>query len=329
LLVVSIHIDPFLDVNKDFSFWFINVFARCAVPFFFMTNGFFLKDKIYDNRKLGIYIGKIVRMYMLYTILYIPLILYNYKKVYPTSEYLIHFLKGFFVGGLYMQLWYFPAAIIAVLLLHLCLVTLKLNVRKVVAISFMLYIIGCMGNSYQSLIVSNVYMKKILDFYESYFSTTRNGIFMGFLFVTLGYVIYSVNVTISKKKLCVYTLVGFALVNIEAFLICFYLGDDGEFDMFLTLPLWIVFGFILLCSISLSDKYIGFGKYLRKLSVLIFGLHIWVKFYVHWILLHIMKEFLNSFTYWLVMTGLTVLVSVVIIRLSGYKYFSWLKLFYS
>jgi serine/alanine racemase len=228
-----------------------------------------------------------------------------------------------------MQLWYFPATIIAVLLLHLCLVTLKLNIRRVLVISFVLYTIGCMGNSYQDLIISNAYMKNIWDIYETYFGTTRNGIFMGFLFVVLGYAVRSVNATISKKKLCMYTLVGFALVNIEAFLICSYLGADGAFDMFFTLPLWTVFGFILLCSIELPDKYIGVGKYLRKLSVLIFGLHIWVKFYAHWILLHIVKVSLNSFAYWLVMTGLTILMSVIIIRMSENKYFFWLKLFYS
>ncbi len=54
ILVISLHIYPFTDINETLNYYTINWFSRLAVPFFFVCTGFFIFSGTIGeiNRKL-------------------------------------------------------------------------------------------------------------------------------------------------------------------------------------------------------------------------------------------------------------------------------------
>ena len=84
ILVIAIHVDPFATSDnstlQQLHFFLSQYIARIAVPFFFIAAGYFLFRKTspdsFDLRPVRKYIGRIVRLYVLWSILYFPLVLY-------------------------------------------------------------------------------------------------------------------------------------------------------------------------------------------------------------------------------------------------------------
>lgn len=75
-LVIAIHTSPFTSFNGNLDFVFTRIWARLAVPFFFMITGYFvlpqcLKEEC-NNINLKKYIVKISKIYVLAIIVYIP-----------------------------------------------------------------------------------------------------------------------------------------------------------------------------------------------------------------------------------------------------------------
>ena len=48
-LVITIHTSPLADINGQADFMLTRILARIAVPFFFMTSGFFLITRYHYN----------------------------------------------------------------------------------------------------------------------------------------------------------------------------------------------------------------------------------------------------------------------------------------
>ncbi|WP_455717576.1 acyltransferase family protein, partial [Anaerosporobacter sp.] len=117
ILVVSIHIAPF-GSNEKLSFlnyWVQNYLARVAVPFFFVTSGFFLFRKTrYDSFDIHVpiqYAKKLFRLYVIWTVIYGPFIL---KEILTDENGVIHgiirFVRKFIFTGSYFVLWFYSAS---------------------------------------------------------------------------------------------------------------------------------------------------------------------------------------------------------------------------
>ena len=74
VLVVAIHTSPLTCWNPEADFWFTRVFARVAVPFFFMSSGYFLARKGWQG--IGRFIRHALLLYGISILLYLPLNLY-------------------------------------------------------------------------------------------------------------------------------------------------------------------------------------------------------------------------------------------------------------
>lgn len=191
IVVVAIHTRPELSFSSLIVRNFFEAVYSIAVPFFFMASGFLLFRKISlpltDEGKLRIksYLKRMCKLYVLWTIVYFPLTVYGFylDGISPLKAVAVFFRNFLLVGENYMSwpLWYLLALVVAVSIIY---ILLKLKVSKgwIVIISIMMALIG-VGLDYCK---ENSLMPQITDLYFTAFLKTRNGFFVGFLYVALG-----------------------------------------------------------------------------------------------------------------------------------------------
>ena len=107
-LVVCIHTSPFASWTELGDFWLTRVLARVAVPFFFMTSGYFLACSGW--RGFGRTVKKLLLLYGCAILLYLPLNWYNGGFT-P-----LQWLQKLLVDGTFYHLWYFPAVLLGLLI---------------------------------------------------------------------------------------------------------------------------------------------------------------------------------------------------------------------
>ena len=183
LLIVAIHTSPLSSFSETGNFIFTRIVSRVAVPFFFMTSGFFLISRYTCNaEKLEAFIKKTTLIYGVAILLYIPINVYNgYFKM---DNLLPNIIKDIVFDGTLYHLWYLPASIIGAAIAWY--LVKKIHYRKAFLIASVLYIIGLFGDSYYGIVKS---VSCLNGFYNLIFQLTdytRNGIFFAPIFFVLG-----------------------------------------------------------------------------------------------------------------------------------------------
>nr|WP_063856752.1 membrane-bound serine racemase VanT-G [Enterococcus faecalis]Q9KHL7.1 RecName: Full=Amino-acid racemase; AltName: Full=Vancomycin G-type resistance protein VanT [Enterococcus faecalis]AAF71283.1 racemase [Enterococcus faecalis] len=204
LLIVAIHTSPLFSFSETGNFIFTRIVAPVAVPFFFMTSGFFLISRYTCNaEKLGAFIKKTTLIYGVAILLYIPINVYNgYFKM---DNLLPNIIKDIVFDGTLYHLWYLPASIIGAAIAWY--LVKKVHYRKAFLIASILYIIGLFGDSYYGIVKSvsclNVFYNLIFQLTDY----TRNGIFFAPIFFVLGgYISDSPNRYRKKNYIRIYSL---------------------------------------------------------------------------------------------------------------------------
>ena len=110
LLVIAIHTAPFASVAPLLDVLITYGLARTAVPFFFMTTGYFVlgsvgKDGPAASRTYRQFLKKTCLLYGGAVLLYVPVMWYAQKM--PSS--IPELLKMLVFDGTFYHLWYFPA----------------------------------------------------------------------------------------------------------------------------------------------------------------------------------------------------------------------------
>ena len=253
---------------------------------------------------------------------------------------ILEFIRNFLFVGSYIHLWYFVGLIIATLLLYLFVKKLKLNNRYIIVIVLILYTIGTVMNAYiyslKEIINVPVSGFKMLDkrylllwLYFKVFTTTRNGLFFGFPYLFFGYLIAKNNEKICRKNYFLLSVISFVIMTGETFIVHEVFGRYGQ-DMLFTLLPTSIFVFLFILFIDCKNYQINaeIVKHLRNLSVLYFGLHMFINFYLVKILYKGFDIVLHSMVRFIVVIILNYIAAEMIIRLSNIRYFKWLKKFY-
>lgn len=226
-LVIAIHTSPFAFFNGNIDFIFTRIWARMAVPFFFMITGYFILPKClkgeYKDIRLKKYIVKISKIYVLATILYIPI--NAYAKYFNQSHLLLNIVKDIIFDGTFYHLWYLPASILGTMIIYFLLK--KFSYKKTFFIAIILYLIGLFGDSYYGFVEKISFFKL---FYQGVFffsDYTRNGIFFSPIFILLGYCTYITKTQLKKENInFIYSIKGFflsfLLLNVEGILLYIY-----------------------------------------------------------------------------------------------------------
>lgn len=124
--------------------------------------------------KIKAYIKRICKLYLLWTLIYLPLSIYGFILVgMPILKSIAVFFRNILlIGENYMSwpLWYLLALIVAVGIIYLFL-KIRVSIYGIVVISVLMALIG-LGLDYCK---GNAVMQPITDLYFSVFQKTRNG----------------------------------------------------------------------------------------------------------------------------------------------------------
>lgn len=214
ILVVAIHTSPLASYWRTGDFILTRIIARTAVPFFFMTSGFFLISEYSRNaERLLAFLKKTAVLYGAAMLLYLPVNIYN---GYFQKDYLLpNIIKDVIFDGTFYHLWYLPAsmtgAVIAWLLVK------KLRFRKALVAAGVLYMIGLFGDSYYGM-AEKFY--SLNYFYRLIFQVsdqTRNGIFFAPVFFVMGGMAAARRKRIGFWKCAAGFGVCFVFLSVEAF----------------------------------------------------------------------------------------------------------------
>lgn len=264
LLIVAIHTSPLSSFSETGNFIFTRIVSRVAVPFFFMTSGFFLISRYTCNaEKLGAFIKKTTLIYGVAILLYIPINVYNgYFKM---DNLLSNIIKDIVFDGTLYHLWYLPAAIVgAVIAWYL---VKQWAYRKAFAVTLVLYIVGLFGDSYYG-IAENI--PSLNSFYHLIFQVsdyTRNGIFFAPIFFVLGGYISDNKDKLSFKKSIIGFTTCFSLMFAEALTLHrFELQRHDSMYVFLLPSICFLFYFLM--------HFKGKNRaQLRTISLIIYIIH--------------------------------------------------------
>lgn len=229
VLIIILHLRPFLNSSNGLDLAFNNIITRICVPIFFIITGYFVAKKEKSNPNyIKDYIRKTIPLYLIWSLIYIPVIIASIIKYFPViNNYISQFNLSFSYlipllivvipiaiiialgyTGIYYHLWYFPAIICSLLILKKW--KQKNNIKYLLIISFFLLLFGATETYYGVLPLS---IKGLLSYYYNIFFTTRNFLFFGLFYVVLGYYMGS------KEKL--YSKYCFGKLIISIFFLIF------------------------------------------------------------------------------------------------------------
>ncbi|CAI6083495.1 acyltransferase family protein [Cohnella sp. JJ-181] len=187
LLVVANHTGPLASFSPLADFLVGGALTRIAVPIFFMTSGFFYFRKLTgdpasDRLRLRRYLGSIAKLYAIAILLYLPLNLYN--GYFSASFGWPSLLRDLAFDGTFYHLWYLPALMIGIAMLHVMYRTMK--PAAVMAVACGLYLVGLFGDSYYGFIAGSDVLTGGYDVLFHAFDYTRNGLFFAPVYLALG-----------------------------------------------------------------------------------------------------------------------------------------------
>ncbi|MDQ0361776.1 acyltransferase family protein [Breznakia pachnodae] len=276
LLVICIHTFPFQEIAPDLNLVIVQILARIAVPFYCCCSSYFLFKKIRSSdtkqEELGImkrYSFRILKLYLIWTILYLPIIYINALN----SDNLfnsVYFIKNLFLNGSVYHLWFLPALLMGTWIVYLIFKKVRMPVTML--ITFLLYVIGMLSNMYSPVLEQVPFLHSINLVIIQIFDTTRNGIFFVSIYIVIGAILaytprfrtsfIRVGLVISSVLLCaeVYTLQYQHLLT-----------DLSSMYLSLIPLTFFLFAFLLQTKSQLSDT-----RVLRSMSTLIYCGHVWI-----------------------------------------------------
>lgn len=336
-LIVALHKNPLTSINLDANFFIVNYIARLAVPFYFIASGYFLFRKTnykeFDFTVILKYAWRIYKLYLIWTVIYMYPIIKN--QILINQNGIIHgilvWIRDFIFSGSYFHLWYLNATVFAVLLVGIS-IKKKMKVRNIIILASVFYGIGLFEQAYFGLILPLEKYTCIWSFFEvlqKIIVTTRNGLFEGFLFISLGMLFAYKPIKLKKKKAIGLFIISMILFFIEVIIIK-KLGWFRGKDMYIFLVPTSFLLFHITLQIELKENSIY--KELRKIGSLIFYLHMWGAIVVGKIMncigVAIGMEFNNSLIRYIIIVLLTSCMAVSIRYLSNKKRFRLLNRIY-
>lgn len=129
--------------------------SNLAVPVFFITAGFFLFRKVdrqqpeAGRRAVLQYCGRILRLYLLWSVLYLPIDYYNWihGQERNVGAAVLKYIQSFFFCSTTVQLWYLPALLAACFLVGAAYEK-GMRIWQLLVIGGGLFFLGCIGDNW-------------------------------------------------------------------------------------------------------------------------------------------------------------------------------------
>lgn len=143
IFIISIHTQPLENINKEISFVLEDILGRMAVPFFLVCSGYFigksskntgeifLPNKEYLKRQFI----KILKLYVGWSLVYFPIVVYNWNKIGWFSAFaFVDWIIGFFTRGSYYHLWYLISLLYAIPLVYFIMRMVKKKYYSIIIV---------------------------------------------------------------------------------------------------------------------------------------------------------------------------------------------------
>lgn len=307
ILIISMYTSKFSSLSNTMDFVVVQLFAKIAFPFFFIYASFFFFRKIdfsiplsdHENKKkLYSYLINIIKIYVIWTVLYLPFTIFNWIEEGFTIMKLIDYLLNFLFVGSYPHLWIFPALLFAIVLVYYLLQRLKTSELFVVA--FICYLIGMLINVYGSFLLEISIIANIIEVYENIFSTTVNGLFYAFIFVLLGMKLSLKRIPLKISNIIVRLTVFIIFYIIEVSLLSWLGYANINTYMYLSLLPLTYFLFLLLMQYQDSKQ----NQFISQYAMLMYL----VQFYA----IEVCKQIVVIHNYYFICLFVIVLISATI-----------------
>ncbi len=287
VLVITIHTSPLLTLSETGDFILTRIIARVAVPFFFMTSGFFLISRYARNtEKLKAFVRSTLQIYGIAILIYIPINVYN--GYFSGNHLLPDILKDILFDGTMYHLWYLPAAALGGAIAWY--LVRKADYMRAIVITFGLYLVGLFGDSYYGIAATIPGMHSFYDLIFQVTDYTRNGIFYAPIFFVLGgYIAEHPKKLSSVQSVCGFA-VSLGLMLGEALTLHDYdLQRHDSMYLFLLPCMFFLFHALLHCKGKCSRLF-------RTSALVIYIMHPMVIVGVRWIakLLHMQNLLVNN-----------------------------------
>ena len=274
-LVIVIHLMAFQVFGDGARYVTSEFICRIAVPFFFITAGYFFYPKVNKEGYLKKYLLKLIKVYVIALI--VCLSIYSVQGFQELYQYfstggIRNLLVTFLVNGMPGTLWYFPALIVSIAFVYIFLK--KDLIKPLIIISSILLLIGLMGDSYYGIIVNTPFLS-IVDGYNVIFDSTRNGITFGVPFITIGALINRNKLDEKIKKPGILLLLTGVVFGGEAYFLM-HSGIPKDYNIYFSAALFVPVLFIVALNskIKLSEKV---SSYMREMSLWIYVYHILIQ----------------------------------------------------
>lgn len=192
LLIAQRHIvQIYFGTDSKWRILIGNWLSNLGVPVFFTIAGFFLFCKLrgkphLDNVQVRRYCGRILRLYVTWSVLYLPIDWYIwYHGERDVAAGLLDWLHKFVFCSSIVQLWYLPALALACWLVWKAY-QLSLHPLLILAAGAVFLAIGVIGDNWYFNQRLPEWAFNLLWYYLQVFVTLRNGIFYGLFYVALG-----------------------------------------------------------------------------------------------------------------------------------------------
>lgn len=282
LLIVVLHTHPFDGISDVLNFTTADVLGRVAVPFFFAATGFLMERKLKNsgnmNKVVGKYVWNILKLYLIWTVIYFPIII-CYGKITCEERGLKYAVLAFFrdtvLSGSYVHLWYLPATMTGVVLVFYAIK--GLGMKKAGILFAVLYLMGLLTQSYFGVLLkildSDGFVWGLLLAVKKVMVTCRNGIFFGSVFIYIGAAVARRPTEMAKWKALSGMVLSVLFLWIEE--VCLYrYGVVREPDMYLMLA---PAAYFLLCM-ALQIRTDRSTVWFREMSKNLYFVHMIFKF---------------------------------------------------
>lgn len=264
LLVIAIHTSPLSSLNETADFILTRIFARIAVPFFFVTSGYFLITRYSRNAdRLFKFIKKAALIYAAAIIIYLPVNIYN--DYFGMENLLPNIIKDIAFDGTLYHLWYLPASIIGAAIAWILIK--RASYKMAFTVGAFLYLIGLFGDSYYGISENIPILKEFYGLIFQVSDHTRNGIFFAPVFFIIGGSLADSRKIISLQKCACGFSISFIFMLTEAMVLHnLNLQRHDSMYIFLLPAVYFLFNFLL----HFKGKQ---TKFLRTSSLMIYIIH--------------------------------------------------------
>lgn len=307
---------------------YLTPLVRLAVPAFFMISGYFFFTRINSlDSKAGqkAYLKKSVtgnlKLYLFWFILLLPLTLYiRHYHTMGVFGGAWHLVRDFLFGSTFQSSWYIIALITGFTLV--LFLSYRLPQWALVVIGVVFYIPSLLSSNYEFLLDSFPLLREIGDSLSHIFLLPCRNFSVSILYIAIGKYLAQKNFEGKTRQYSVTFLLAFAGLVVEYLLLRFSGVKIVNTDCYIAVP----FAAYYLCKVFLTlDITCKHAIILRKISTVSYCAHMAVFMVIGKLFKIFEIPDWQNILHFAVTLLLTHILSLLLIKLTDYKVFRFLK----